>query len=133
MLTQQGQIAPEGFLTISPAGDRLAFRIVTEGAKPNTTKIRILDLTTRQVRDLPVDVQISALVFSELGMSIDYVENVAAGARIWRRTVDSAAEPRLIAEVPGSRVFAIAWSEDGKTLTLSRGRQDNDAILLTNF
>jgi Tol biopolymer transport system component len=133
MLTQQGQIAPEGFLTISPTGDRLAFRAVADGAKADTTMICILDLGTRQIRTITVDAQISALLFSDRGSSLDYVENTPTGARIFRRSIDGVSPAKLMVEIPQDRIFAMAWSPDEQTMALARGRQDNDAILLTGF
>ncbi len=133
MITQQGKTAPEGFLALSPVGKTLAFRSQSEGSATNTTEINFLNLGTGELRTIKVDIQMSAITFSENGMSLDYAENRPGGAKIWRMSTDGSSPARLLAEIPAARIFDMCWSPDQKTLALARGRQDNDAILLENL
>ncbi len=132
-LTQQGKIAPEGFLAISPDGGTLAFRTLAEDSQTDTTNVNLLDLATGQIRALKIETQASAFTFSDNGSSMDYSEYGPNDSKLWRVSVTGSTPPRLLAEIPNARVFDMSWSFDQKTLSLSRGRQDNDAILLSNF
>ena len=50
---------------------------------------------------------------------------------LWRQSLDGG-EPEKVSEFP-DRIFNFAWSRDEKHLAVSRGRQQGDAILVTNL
>ncbi|MBP7416130.1 MAG: PD40 domain-containing protein [Pyrinomonadaceae bacterium] len=134
MLTQQGKLAPGSFLTISPDGRYLAFKSQKEDTDTDTADIIFFDLSDREgPRTVTIRSQNPGIVWSDGGRSFDYVDNQPDAARIWRQSFDGKSDKKLVLEIPKARIFSFAWSRDGKTLALGRGRTGNDAILLTGF
>ncbi len=134
MLTQQGKLAPGSFLKISPDGRSLAFKSQKEDTETDTADIVFFDLNGEsEPRIQTIKTQNPTIVWTDGGRSFDYFDNQPDAARLWRQSVDGKTERKFLLELPKARVFSFAWSADGKTLTLGRGRQDNDAILLTGF
>lgn len=134
MLTQQGKLAPGSFLKISPDGRFVAFKSQKEETETDTADIVFFDLEGKlEPRLLTIKTQNPTIVWTDGGRSFDYVDNQPDATRMWRQPIDGKTERKLLLELPNDRVFAFAWPPDGKTLALARGRQDNDAILLTGF
>lgn len=134
MLTQQGKLAPGSFLTISPDGRYLAFKSQKEESDTDTAEIIFFDLSgNEEPRTVTIRSQNPTIVWSEGGRSFDYADNQPDAARIWRQSFVGKGDKRLVLEIPKARIFSFAWSRDGKTLALGRGRTGNDAILLTGF
>lgn len=134
MLTQQGKLAPGSFLTITPDERYLAFKSQKEDTDTDTADIIFLDLSGKEdPRTITIRSQNPGIVWSEGGRSFDYVDNQPDAARIWRQSSDGKGDKKLVLEIPKARVFSFAWSRDGKTLALGRGRSENDAIMLTGF
>ena len=137
-LTEPGKLAPDSFLSLSPDGKMLAFH------NSNEKVIEDAEKQVYQVGIIPVDngsgptffnITASRLVvrWTSDGSALDYIENSADGARIWRQVVKGKKPPELIVSLPEAFLHNFSWSADGEKLVLSRGRQLNDAILLTNF
>lgn len=133
MLTEQGKLAPGSFLSFSPDGRYLAFKSQKEENDTDTADIVFLDLTgASEPRIINLKTQNPTIEFSDGGLSFDYVDNQPDAARLWRQPIGKG-ERRLLLELPKERIFSFAWDRDGKTLALGRGRQQNDAMLLTGF
>jgi len=133
-LTQQGKLAPGSFLTISPDGRYLAFKSQKEDTDTDTADIIFFDLSGKEEpRTVTIRTQNPTIVWSDNGSSFDYVDNQPDAARLWRQSFDAKGDRKLLMEIPKARIFSFAWSRDGKTLALGRGRTGNDAILLTGF
>lgn len=137
-LTEPGRISPDNSLTLSPDGRFLAFGSTAgkdEGSEESgTIRFGIMQVDSPgQVRFIDVKATVPKIFWSPDGKSIDFIEDAPDGSRIWRQDVEDGARPRLLTTVPRDQVFGLAWSADGKTLAISRGRQVNDAILLKNF
>lgn len=137
-LTAPGKFAPNGAPALSPDGKLLAFYNVTENAQTETGKqILQIVVTSTDGAGEPRLFNISAssptVHWTSDGAAFDYLENAGDEARIWRQPLNESAAPNLILRLPGAQIFGFAWSADGKSLALSRGHQQNDAVLLTNF
>lgn len=132
-VTEQGKIVPSGFTALSADGRYIAFRNQREDSETDRFELVIIDLTgAEQPRTVTVKGQASGTEFTDGGQSVDYIENTPEAARLWRQPLNNA-KPQLLLELPGEHIFAFTWSADQKTLALSRGRQQNDAILLKGF
>lgn len=132
-LTQPGKLYPAGFLAISSDGRYLAFENIRPDNRQPGKEIVILDVTGQTApRSMAID-SANEISFTDLGKSIDYFEHSKAGAKFWRLPLYTTGEKKLLFELPKERIFDFAWSADGGTLAISRGRQDTDAILLTGF
>lgn len=134
MLTTQGELSPANFLSISGDGRLLAFENIREDKKADASEIGILDIINgNKPRTVTLNTPNTQIEWAADGRYFDYVENLSAGAKFWRQSMDGSGEKKLLFELPNARIFGFAWSADRKTLALARGRQENDAILLRGF
>lgn len=137
-LTEPGKFSPNGAPSLSPDGRFLAFYNVTENANSEIGKqiLQIVVISTEgagENRIFNISASSPKIRWTNDGAAFDYVENASGEARIWRQPLDESAAPKLILSLPDTQIFDFAWSADGRRLALSRGRQQNDAVLLTNF
>lgn len=137
-LTVAGKFAPDSFLSLSPDGKFLAFHNPTEKAGAEDAKrIYQIGVVSTDQSAAPKFLSIAAtrlaVRWSPDGAALDFIENNAAGGKIWRQPLDEKQPPLIIADLPKAFLHNFAWSADGEKLVLSRGQQLNDAILLTNF
>jgi Tol biopolymer transport system component/DNA-binding winged helix-turn-helix (wHTH) protein len=137
-LTEAGKSSPDSFLSLSPDGKFLAFHDPTEkvGAEDAKRIYRIAVVSTDHSaapRFLSIAATRLAVRWSPDGTALDFIENAAAGGKIWRQPLDEKQPPLIIVDLPKAFLHNFAWSSDGKRLVISRGQQSNDAILLTGF
>lgn len=137
-LTEEGKFAPDSFLSLSPDGKFLAFHNRREkGGEENEKRNYQIVVMPTGSGDTPkiFNLPASRLVvrWTNDGSALDYIENDAEGARIWRQPLDSQKPPTPVIFLPKTFLHNFAWSANGEKLALSRGQQLNDAILLTNF
>lgn len=123
----------DDFLTISPDGKWLAFRRSAVGDETSdaTQKIGVIPVVGNsepKLFDLPF--LRAPIQWSRNSDSIYYVGGTSVST-LWQQNLDGGA-PRKILEFP-DRVFNFAFSIDGKSLTVARGKLNGDAILLTNL
>lgn len=126
----------ENFLAISPDGKWLAYRHLA--AQPEAAD----DEERTKIGVIPTDGKAEPKLF-ELQMRRPMVQWAAdskafyfADGRfnasiLWKQSLDGS-EPEKISEFT-DRIFNLAWSRDEKHLVVSRGRQQGDAILVTNL
>lgn len=137
-ITEQGLLSPNSFILLSPDGKLLAFNNIKdargEELNAKTSEIGIVYLEEQnKVKIFKFPRINSYLNWTSDSKSFDYHENTPEGAKIWRRTLDESAEPKLLLTIPKTTIFNIAWSADGKNLALARGKQERDVILLKQF
>ena len=65
--------------------------------------------------------------------AFDYFLFPQGKVEIWRQGLDKKTGPQLVRTFLKERIFGLAHSNDGKTFAVSRGQQQYDAVLLTNF
>lgn len=137
-VTQQGAYSPNSFILLSPDGKLLAFNNIKESRNEElnekTSEIGIVYLEEQnRIRIFRFPRIGSSLSWTPDSKSFDYFENTSEDAKIWRRTLDEDAEPKLLLSIPKTQLFNFAWSADGKNLALARGKQERDVILLKNL
>jgi len=127
---------PEGYLSISPDGRWLAYRHVS--AQPEarseepTTRIGVLPTDgggEPKLFDLPMRQPI--VQWSADSAAFDYAAGSFNSSSLWRQHL-SGSKPEKLTDLP-DRIFNFAWSRDRKNLVVSRGKQQGDAILITNL
>jgi len=128
--------AAEGFLSISPDGKWLAYRHVSvqPGVKSDERTLRIGTIPVDGIGepkffDLPIRRPVTQWTVDSA--AFDYPAGTFNSSRLVRQRL-TGGEPQQICEVP-DRIFNLAWSRDRKNLFVSRGRQEGDAILITNL
>ena len=125
----------EGFLSISPDGKWLTYHHVSASQKPGgENTLRIGAATTDgaaepKLFDLPMRRPITQ--WSADSMAFDYAAGPFSTSSLWRQPI-AGGGPQKLFDFP-DRVFNFAWSRDGKNLVVSHGRQQGDALLITNL
>lgn len=66
------------------------------------------------------------------GRSLTYLVSRAGVTNIWIQPLDGS-PPRQLTDFKTDRIFAFDWSADGKWLVLSRGPEQRDVVLMTDF
>lgn len=127
---------PEGLLAVSPDGKWLAYRHVsTQPETPSDTPtIRIGVIPSDgsgepKLFDLPLRRPI--IQWTADSQSFDFSAGTFNTSSLDRQPF-GAGDAKKIIDFP-DRVFDFAWSNDGKNLVVARGRQQGDAILITNL
>lgn len=129
-------VTPDGFISVSPDGKRIAFQHIAERAETGREN------QTFGIGILPLDGAMNEPQLFDLAMRRPFVQwtsdtafDFAAGAfnssSLLRQTI-TGGEPQKLLDFP-DRVFNFAWSPDGKNLAIAQGKQMGDAILITNL
>jgi Tol biopolymer transport system component len=66
------------------------------------------------------------------GRALTYVRNFGAVGNVWLQPLDQS-PARQITGFDDLRIFSHAWSDDGRTLYIVRGKYASDAVLIRNF
>jgi len=125
----------DGFLSISPDGKWLAYHHVSAGLKPLEERrlwIGVLPASggdEPKLFDLPMRRPITQ--WSADSAAFDYAAGTFNSSSLWRQPTGGG-EPQKLCDFP-DRIFNLAWSRDRKNLVVSRGKQQGDAILITNL
>jgi serine/threonine protein kinase len=126
---------------ISPDGSKLAF-VLTEASQamvapgtPNDEKIALvsLDPTSKGTRQfLTPNPHITGSVhFTPDGKSVAYAVRENGVDNVWVQPVDGSSPGHYITKFNSEQSRGgFAWSPDGKTLAILRGRLDSDVVLL---
>jgi eukaryotic-like serine/threonine-protein kinase len=116
----------------SPDGTTLAMGY-QEGRPVPVTKIGIVPVTggaLRFVGNYPFGAGV--LHWSPDGKGIQYTLIRNGATNIWEQPLAGGA-PHQVTKFTAGRIFDYAWSRDGKQFLLTRGNDNNDVILITNF
>ncbi|HEX8638027.1 MAG TPA: hypothetical protein VF692_08195, partial [Pyrinomonadaceae bacterium] len=66
------------------------------------------------------------------GQSLAYIDTVGGIGNIWLQSLKGES-PKQLTNFKTERIFRFTWSKDYKQLTLSRGIETNDVVLISNF
>lgn len=125
------------FMEISPDGKYLACpnwrqRTANDADKHNS-EIAIITTETRLVfQYIPIARISQNFRFSPDSKAIEFIAALDSGTQLMRQSFTES-EPKPILTLPNDRIFNFAWSKNGKQLTISRGQQYRDAVLLSEF
>jgi Tol biopolymer transport system component len=125
----------EGFLSISPDGKWLAYRHVSAqpeiGGEEPMMRVGVLPIDGNgepKLFDLPMRRPI--MHWTADSSAFDYAAGNFNASSLVRQPL--VGDPQPLVALP-DRLFNFAWSADRKNLVVSRGRQQGDAILITNL
>jgi eukaryotic-like serine/threonine-protein kinase len=72
------------------------------------------------------------LVWSPDGRAVGYIDSRGGVSNIWLQPIDGS-PPKQLTDFKSDRIFTFAWSRDGKWLAYSRGTEEHDVVLITDF
>ncbi|NNE99151.1 MAG: hypothetical protein HKN25_09050 [Pyrinomonadaceae bacterium] len=129
--------SPETFLSVSPDGKYLAFVYVTpekitgdDANSGNFRKFGFLDLATNEIKVVKVPAYRSILRWTNGGKSFDFPKYTKKGTAIFRKDVESEADPIKIFELENEIIFRFDWSPSGEDLVTGRGNYKMNLVLL---
>jgi Tol biopolymer transport system component len=64
--------------------------------------------------------------------AIDYILTRNGVSNIWQQNLAGGA-PKQITNFESGQIFDFAWSHDGTQLAMTRGSENSDVILISNF
>lgn len=137
-LTAAQQFAPANFLALSPDGKRLAFQNLTgqidsENTKQNYQIVVLETQNPQTVKSFSISGGKVEIYWTADSTAFDYINLEVGSNEIRRVSLNENTGEQVLKQFPKEYIFTIARSKDGKTLAVSRGQRQNDAILLTNF
>jgi eukaryotic-like serine/threonine-protein kinase len=116
---------------VSPDGERILARIIDEPANRVRAGVsRLSDGAQEHVLDFPQGPLY--LRWAPDGGSIVFVRTEGEVSNLWAQPLGGGAS-RQLTRFDSGRIFAFAFSPDGKRLALSRGRSTGDVVLIRNF
>jgi TolB protein len=126
----------EGYLSISPDGKWLAYRhlSVRPGDRSEDSTMRIGLLPTdgkAEPRLLDLPMRRSIIQWSADSAAFYYAAGAFNSSSIWRQPLDGG-KPQKLLDFP-DRILNFAWSPDWKNLVVSHGKEQGDALLITNL
>ena len=140
ILTPEGSF-PDSFLALSPDERFLAFReadrakkddIEEDASNPVVITIVSTDNDLSKSKRLRLRTSQSQFRWNNSGDAICYIEHIGNSSTIKCKDVFADTEPETIVEIPDTRIYHFQWANE-KDLVVSRGKTQDDAILIKNF
>ncbi|MCY7347426.1 MAG: winged helix-turn-helix domain-containing protein [Pyrinomonadaceae bacterium] len=137
-LTDSEKFAPTNFLALSPDGKYLGFHNLTEKIQADNPQqvhqVAVVETENSQnVKIFNIGGRIPHIFWTADSNSFDYLLPKDNREEIMRQSFTEEKPPQILRSFPKERLFIISHSPDNNTFTISRGRLQNDAVLLTNF
>ena len=139
-LSLSKNINPQGFLSLSPNGKRLAFQQVSKKQLGNSNaglvrsmEIGIVSLENRETSFFTLPTNMPIIRWADTNDAFDFAQNTRQGAKIWRQHIVDKEEKRLVLELPNRRLWNFVWSRDLREVYVSDGKRVYDAVLIKNF
>jgi TolB protein len=119
-------ISPDGeliacyYLDERTGGQKIALIPFAGGEPVKLFEPQAVDPTTYPVR------------WTHDGRALTYIVNRGGVSNIWIQPLDGS-PPRQLTDFKSDRIFSFDWSRDGKWLALSRGPEQRDVVLMSDF
>jgi serine/threonine protein kinase/Tol biopolymer transport system component len=117
---------------VSPDGKKIACWYRAEpGAHWQLAVIPITGDSPEKVLDVPPNADTSIPIrWTPDGRGVNFVATRDGASNVWYQPLDGG-EPKQVTNFISDQIFWFDWSNDGKQLACSRGRQLNDIVLIT--
>ena len=116
---------------VSPDGKQIVFVFLDERAMPKRARIAIIPFEggpPARVFDFPQPPGQTVRWTSD-GRALTYLDTRNGAYNIWAQPLDGS-PPKALTNFTTDRIFAYAWSHDGKRLACARGNQISDVVLI---
>lgn len=133
--------SPDSFLTISPDGKFLAFRLADlerrneadeESSKPVKHGIISTDGDLLKAKKFEINTSQTQFRWSDSSDSIYFVNNSTGNSEIWKQSIFEKSEPKKLVELNDTRIYYFQITKEND-LIVSQGKRLDDAILIKNF
>ncbi len=128
-------------LAISPEGKQIAYVAAPEtpvvnpsspsGSQPNQLRVIAFDGST-VIHQFDWPASAWRPRWAPQGEAIDYVLTQDGVSNIWQQRL-SGGSPKQVTHFDSGEIFDFEWSPDGRQLALTRGSENSDVILMSNF
>lgn len=122
------------FPSVSPDGKLIACYYADRPT--NSDKVGLLNSDNGEpvkLIDLPRSAErLHLLVWSADGRGVAYIDTRGDVSNIWLQPIDGS-PPKQLTEFKNDRIFSFGWSHDGRWLAYSRGTDEHDVVLITDF
>jgi serine/threonine protein kinase len=129
-ITNKYSLAP----AISSDGKLIACYYLDE--RTRTQKIALIPFAggepVKIFESQPIDAATYPVRWTHDGRALTYIVNRGGVSNIWIQPQDGS-PPRQLTDFKSDRIFAFDWSRDGKWLALSRGPEQRDVVLMSDF
>jgi serine/threonine protein kinase/Tol biopolymer transport system component len=117
---------------VSPDGKKIACWYRAEpGAHWQLAVIPVTGDSPEKVLDVPPNADTSIPIrWTPDGRGVSFVATRDGASNVWSQPLDGG-EPKQVTNFISDQIFWFDWSNDGKQLACSRGRQLNDIVLIT--
>jgi Tol biopolymer transport system component len=120
------------FLSISPDGKLIVYLVMASAiSKPNQIKVIPFGGGT-PIYQFDWPGAAGAPHWAPDGKAVEYVLTQERVSNIWQQKL-TGGPPKQITNFKSGLIFAFDWSRDGKQLALTRGSENSDVILISNF
>lgn len=137
-LTEAEKFAPTNFLALSPDGKFLGFHNLTEKIQADNPQqahqIAVIEVENpNNFKFFNIGGRIPRIFWTADGSSFDFIAPVNNSDEIRRQSFAEEIPPQTLKKFPKEEIYFISKPFDNKSFVIARGRQQNDAVLLTDF
>jgi eukaryotic-like serine/threonine-protein kinase len=121
-----------GQFDVSPDGSLVAV-LYQEGSPVPVGKIGVVPASGGELRFIGLLPSGGGnLRWSPNGKAVQYLLTRNGATNVWEQPL-AGGDPHPVTKFPSGLIFNFAWSRDGKQLLLSKGSDNSDVILISNF
>ncbi|MDQ3258412.1 MAG: DPP IV N-terminal domain-containing protein, partial [Acidobacteriota bacterium] len=117
--------------TVSPDSKLVAYIYLDENAPWRIAVAPLKGGETLKTFDVPITAS-TPLRWTPDGRAVAYVDTKNGVSNIFAQPLDGG-KPGQLTDFKADRIFSFGYSRDGKQLALSRGTQESDVFLISNF
>jgi eukaryotic-like serine/threonine-protein kinase len=119
-ISPNGELIACYYLDEATGGPKIALIPFAGGEPVKLFDFQVFDPSTYPVR------------WTHDGRALTYIVNRGGVSNLWIQPVDGS-PARQLTDFTSDRIFSFDWSRDGKWLALSRGPEQRDVVLMTDF
>jgi len=117
---------------ISPDGKFIAYRL-QEGSPVPENKFVVIPIEGgARLHTFPLPSGAGSPHWSPDGKALQFLLTRKGATNVWEFSL-AGGDPHPVTDFTSGRIFAFAWSRDGKQLYVAKGNDTSDVVLISNF